>query len=108
MASASPTYDLAGAVDTLFPGLVVQRQLLDAAAARYAAKGFQPLDATDVTGILAAANTLDQSGAAYMPTDPGTYPAALPSLPAGLKRFADSNPTPEPDNWSIERGRAVP
>lgn len=56
---ADPSYDLLGAIDTLFPGIVVQRELVDAAAAQYAAKGFQPLAAADVPAILAAAATTD-------------------------------------------------
>lgn len=105
--SAAATYDLQGAIDTLFPGAVLQRQLMDAAAARYAAKG-APLDSSDVAAILAAANGLDLStvAARYAPTVTGSYGTALPAYPAGLPRFQDSNPSSF-DDWSIDRGREV-
>ena len=106
MAQPDPTYDLQSALDTLMPGVVLQRSLLDAAAARYQAKGFVRLTQSDVTTILAATNTLDQGGASYVPTTVTPYPGALPLLPAGLKRFADSNPAPS-DGWSIDQGASV-
>lgn len=106
-AAADPRYDLAGALTTLVPGLVLQRQLLDAAAAQYAANGFTPILASQVPAILAAANGLDQAGAKYAPTAVGSYPAALPAYPTGMKRFADSNPASF-DDWSIETERDLP
>lgn len=95
----SAGYDILAAIDTLFPGLVVQDNLIDAATARYAAKG-APLDSTDVPGILAAANLLDQSKASYVPTAPAVYPTSLPSYPTGLPRFPDSNESAR-DGWSV-------
>jgi hypothetical protein len=80
MAGANPNYDLQGALEILLPGVVMQRAVLDAGAAAYAAKNYQPLDATDVPGILAAAGV------------------TLPSYPAGLPRFPDSNASPR-DGW---------
>ncbi len=103
--AADPNYDLQGAIDVLFPGVTLQRQLLDAAAQRYAANGFAPLASADVAPILAAANTLDQGGSTLTPTAPGAYPAVLPSFPKGLKRFADSNPSPF-DGWAIDNEQA--
>jgi hypothetical protein len=91
-------YDLLSAIDILFPGLVVQRSLWDAAEARFVSKG-SPLDSTDVTPILAVVNTFDQDGAGYMPSGPGVYPLALPTYPTSMPRFPDSNPPP--DGWSI-------
>lgn len=101
MAVADPRYDLAGALAQLMPGLVVQRELLDAAAARYAAKGFLPLGSTDVPLILAAVNTTDvvvlATPAASIDSKATTravYPAALPAFPTKLRRLANSNPDP--------------
>lgn len=101
------TYDLIGALDTLFPGLVVQDNLIDAAAARYAAKG-APLDGTDVPAILSAANALDQTVPATQvaPTTPAQYPTSLPSYPTGLPRFPDSNESAR-DGWSIANQQQV-
>lgn len=100
MAAPDPKYDLAGSLAMLVPGLEVQRNLLDAANAAYVAKGYQPLVAGDVAGILSAANALD------LPTVPARYapptqPAytSLPVFPTKLKRFADSNPDPL-DQWA--------
>lgn len=106
MATADPRYDLQGALTVLMPGVVIQRQLLDAAAAQYAANGFTPITAGQVTAILAAANLLDRPIAAYVPTDVGTYATALPTFPASLKRFADSNPV-SIDGWAIDNERDV-
>lgn len=97
-------YDLLGAIDTLFPGVVVQNNLIDAAFARFQAKG-APLDSSDVTGILTAANSLDQGGASYVPTTPAKYGTALPTYPTGLKRFPDSNEAR--DGWSIVNAGAA-
>lgn len=102
--AADPRYDLLGALTALMPGVVIQRQLLDAAAAQYAANGFTPLLASQVPAMLAAANLLDRSGASYVPTTVGVYPTSLPSYPTGLRRFADSNPTSF-DDWSIDEQR---
>lgn len=106
MAAASASYDLGGALAQLMPGLVVQRELLDAAAARYAAVGFRALAAGDVAPILAAVNSTDivtlalpVACADSPPTTRPTYPAGLPSFPASLVRFADSNPDPL-DGWA--------
>ncbi len=112
MAQASGTYDLQGALTALVPGLVIQRELVDAAAARYAAKGFVALTSADVSTILGAVNTTDVVKLAIPvassdspATDRGTYPAALPRYPAGLPRFADSNPDPL-DGWAEFKGGA--
>lgn len=99
-AAADPAYDLRAAIDVLMPGIVVQRNLLDAAAARYAAKGYVPLAAADVAGILSAANSLDLSTvtARYAPTTQANY-TGLPAYPTLLPRFPDSNPSPF-DGWT--------
>lgn len=104
--AADPTYDLQSALAILAPGVVIQRQLLDAAAAHYAANGFTPITSGQVVAILAAANTLDTTGAAYAPTVNGTYATALPTYPASLKRFTDSNPT-SLDDWAIDNERGI-
>lgn len=100
MASPDPKYDLQGALETLSPGIVIQRNLLDAAAARYAAKGFVPLVASDIAGILTAANALDLTTvtARYAPTTQAAY-SGLPVYPTLLPRFPDSNPSPF-DGWT--------
>lgn len=109
MAVADPRYDLGGALGALMPGLVVQRELLDAAAARYAAIGFRPLSAADVAPILAAVNTTDvvtlatPAASSDSPaTSRGVYPSAPPAFPTRLKRFADSNPDPV-DGYAVDR-----
>lgn len=94
-------YDLLSAIDLLFPGVVVQRNLIDAARARLVAKN-APLASSDVTGILAATPNYDSvvaTPASLYPTPNAVYPTALPTYPTGLPRFPDSNPTP--DGWSI-------
>ncbi len=109
MAAADPRYDLAGALAQLMPGLVVQRELLDAAAARYAAIGFRPLSSADVAPILAAVNTTDlvtlaipSASSDSKATARAVYPAALPAFPTKLKRFANSNPDPI-DGYATDR-----
>lgn len=98
--AADPDYDLAGAITRLAPGFVVQRKLVDAAAAAYAAKGYQPLTAADVPGILTAANALDQNTlpALEYPPEDDPYPSSLPAYPTLLPRFPDSNEDPL-DGW---------
>ena len=53
-----PRYDVFAAIDVLFPGIVTQSTLWQAAYNRYIAKA-NPLDSSDVAGILAAANVLN-------------------------------------------------
>src|SRR6185436_15939430 len=64
----SPDYDVQGAVDILFPGLVIQRSLRDAAEQYYILVG-RPLVPEDVPAILALANELnaEQELAGYVP-----------------------------------------
>lgn len=125
-------YNIQAAVDILFPGIVVQENLLEAAFDQWYAKGQLPLDSTDVATILAAADVLataydtTTTTVAY-PVDGAQYPTTLPSpistftsstvqpviypprpytgSTGGLPRFADSNPSP--DGWSIERDGKV-
>lgn len=106
-AAADPAYDLIAAIDTLMPGVVLQKPLLDAAAAQYQANGLTPITAGQVPAILAAANTLDTGGASHLPTTDTPYPTALPPFPTGMKRFADSNPSTR-DGWSIDTAQDVP
>jgi hypothetical protein len=100
MASPDPKYDLRAALDTLLPGVNVQRQLMDAAAQQYAAGGYVPLTAATALACLAIANTLDTWTPPdnVPPTINGTYSPALPAYPTQLPRFADSNPDPL-DGW---------
>lgn len=131
MALPDPSYDLAGALEALTPGLRLSRELVDAGAARYAAKGFAPLVAADIAGILAAANTLDLPKTAR-PADNGDpdttatrYPASLPAtlgtngytfagqignqvpvILGTLRRFPDSNPEAQ-DLAGTSRNRRV-
>lgn len=124
MASApDPKYDLAGALSNLLPGIVVQRQLLDAAAAAYAENGYQPLTEAEAVACMTAANELDLPDMATTPLTnvlataptPGTYPPALPApialdgdatfagqvgdiepeIIGNLVRLPDSNPSPK-------------
>lgn len=102
-------YDLMAAIDILFPGVVVQRNLIDAAQAALIAKG-SPLASTDVTAILVAANVLGVSydattDAVYVPTEAAEYETTLPTYPTGMPRFPDSNPAP--DGWSIVMNEKV-
>jgi hypothetical protein len=97
-----PNYDLLGAIDRLFPGVVVQRNLVDAANNRLLVKG-AALDSSDVAAILAAANALDAGQAlpAYVPTTEPDYSTTLPTYPAGLPRFPDAyGGMTSPDGWS--------
>lgn len=98
MAGPDPTYDLGGALTNLAPGIVVQKNLIDAGYAAYANKGFVPLAASDVPGILAAANGLVPVSTVLYATTEDAYPLALPPYPIGLPRFPDSNPDPL-DQW---------
>jgi hypothetical protein len=99
-------YDVQGAIDLLFEGLVIQANLLAAATERWLEKG-EPLEASDVAGILARANVLlaAEPRTAYVPSTQPPYPASLPPYPSGLPRFADSNPTP--NGWSITSDEKV-
>lgn len=46
-----PSYDLIAAIDTLAPGIVLQRATLDGVAAAWAANGFQPLTQDQVVAV---------------------------------------------------------
>lgn len=120
MAGPDPAYDLAGALQALLPGVVVQRSLVDAAAAQYAANGYTPLTQAQALACLTAANALDQPDMAvagpafddpttatpYPATPPGTIPLPngtfegtanlypVPAVLMTLPRFPDSNPEP--------------
>lgn len=97
------TYDLLGAIDSLFPGIVVQETLIQAAETRWLAKG-APLASNDVAGILAAANVLNaaQAVASYVPSLQPNYPGTLPAYPTGLPRFPDDlGGMTAPDGWNI-------
>lgn len=93
------SYDLAAALDVLMPGVVIQRNLMDAASNAWTAKNFLPLQPSDVLGILSAANALDPSTVQprYAPTTQGPY-TTLPVYPTLLPRFPDSNEDPR-DGW---------
>lgn len=102
-------YDLLGAIDTLFQGIVVQPPLVQAAYTQWVAKG-SALDTTDVVIILTAANVLiaAQTGADYMPTTEPAYPTALPTFPDALPRYPDAyGGMSSPDGWVITRGNTV-
>lgn len=85
-------YDLLGAIDTLFPGIVVQGPLIQAANNQLISKN-AALDSTDVVTILTAANVIiaAQKLAGYVPTTESAYPLVLPTYPTGLPRFPDAN-----------------
>jgi hypothetical protein len=51
MTGPDPTYDLVAAIDTLAPGVVLQRADLDGVASAYAAGGFSPLTAAQVIAV---------------------------------------------------------
>ncbi len=73
MASApDPQYDVLGAFDMWAQGVVLQRPILDALEAQYAANGFTPLTEAQVIAIA----------------------GPLPPYPTSLPRFPDSNPLP--------------
>jgi hypothetical protein len=103
------TYDLLGAIDSLFPGIVVQETLIQAAETYWLAKG-SPLDSSDVTAILTASNVLNaaQVEADYVPSTQPNYPTTLPTYPTGLPRFPDGyGGMQAPDGWSIVAGGKV-
>ncbi len=103
------SYDVQGAVDTLFPGIVIQITLRQAAEARWIAKG-APLTSSDVAGILAAANVLNAATheAGYVPTTQPNYPTTLPTYPTGLPRFPDGyGGMASTDGWTIVDGGKV-
>jgi len=90
-----PVFDIAGAIDIHFPGLVVQASLTEAVTAWLIEHG-EVTDA-DVPAILAAANIVlaDQVVAPYVPSTQPPYPLVLPPYPTGLPRFPDSNSSPD-------------
>jgi len=99
----APDYDVQAAVDTLFPGLVIQRPLRDAAEAFYLSVG-RPLETGDIHDILVAANELNaaQVVAGYVPSIMPDYPTSLPAYPTGLPRFPDTDGGMQsPDGWCI-------
>lgn len=79
MAVGNSPYDFRQALYAFAPGVVPTREVDAALAAQYAANGNTPLTQAQVLAI----------------TGP------LPAFPAGLPRFADSNPAS--DDWSIEK-----
>lgn len=81
---AGETYDIHTPLLQFAPGVVMTRDIETALLAQYAANGYTPLTQAQVLAIT------------------GTPPA----FPTGLKRFADSNPTPR-DNWSIDKAQVV-
>lgn len=84
--SAAPfdPYDIHTAVLKAVPGVILDRDTETALLVAYNAQAPAPLTAAQIIAI--------------------TGPA--PALPKGLKRFADSNPSPR-DNWSIETAAEV-
>jgi hypothetical protein len=91
---------VAGLIDVYFPGIVVQRNLVEAVAQWLTASGGLFLE-TDIPAILALANDILDGYVVspYVPTTQAHYPLTLPPLPAPLPRFPDSNPAT--DGWSI-------
>ena len=51
MSGPDPNYDLVAAIDTLAPGIVLQRDILDGCAAAYAAGGYRPLTAAQIVAV---------------------------------------------------------
>jgi len=103
------TYDLLGAIDSLFPGIVVQGTLISAAETRWLAKG-APLTSADVTGILAAANVLNAATveATFAPTTQPNYPTSLPAYPTKMPRYPDAyGGMTTPDGWNLTVGGKV-
>lgn len=94
-----PAYDIAGELQRLAPGYVMQREMIDAAAVQYAANGYTPLTAAQAQAIcLAQAQAIEARLAPLLPPDAEPYPDSLPpQLPAGLPRTVDSNPAV--DGW---------
>ncbi|HEY2068269.1 MAG TPA: hypothetical protein VGG48_01845 [Rhizomicrobium sp.] len=76
MSGPDPRYDYWSVLDTMAPGVVATRELVDAVAARYAANDYTALTQDQVLAI--------------------TGPLPLP--PASMPRFADSNEDPF-DGW---------
>ncbi len=98
-----PDYDVQGAVDVLFQGLVIQRTLREGAEDYYVSVG-RPLADGDIPAILAAANVLNaaQELADYVPSTQPDYPLSLPPYPTGLPRFPDSDGGMQStDGWCI-------
>ncbi len=93
MSAPDPTYDLQGALETLAPGYVIQREMLDLAAAQYAANGFAPLTAGQAqAACLAGAQAIETAYEAAMPAGADPYPDRLPpQYPVGLSRIPDCN-----------------
>lgn len=97
-------YDIQAAVDILFPGIVDQRTLIDAAYNYWVNVGYRPLVAGDVTAILAAANALNATTelADYVPSTQPNYPTTLPTYPTSLPRFPDDlGGMTDIDGWCI-------
>lgn len=79
-----PNYDLRDALYAFAPGVLPTRAIDDALAAQYAANGFVELTQGQVLAIV----------------------GPLPSYPAGLPRFPDSNPST--DGWYVRRSGGAP
>lgn len=77
-AQPDPFYDVRAALYTFAPGVIPTREIDDAMHAQYAANGYTPLTQSQVLALV-----------------------TVPAYPAGMKRFADSNPCPQ-DNWAID------
>jgi hypothetical protein len=99
-AAADPEYDLIGVFDTLAPGIILQREILDAVYVAYAANGYKALSSPQVIAALQTEPPNEPTPAAYVPTETVAFPVTLPTYPTGLPRFADSNPAT--DGWCID------
>ena len=100
----SQGFDLLGAVQQDAPGVVVQREVLDAVSVAYRAGGQLPMSPAAVVTALQYAPPETPSGG-LAPTLGVTFPVLLPPYPTGLPRFVDSNP--DIDGWALDApGRA--
>jgi hypothetical protein len=92
-----PTYSFAAAIDTLLPGVVMQREILDGTELAWRMGGHVPLTQETLLAGLQTAPPGELEANGVAPTEGVPFPVELPSYPTGLPRFADSNPAT--DGW---------
>jgi len=93
-----PEFDIDAVLEAYFPGIVVQRNLVDAITVWLIEHGTVTQD--DVDEILALANIIlaGQIKPPTLPTAQDNYFSPVP-YPPGMQRWPQSNPTP--GGWSI-------
>jgi hypothetical protein len=101
MSALNPQYDFIGAIDTLAPGVVLQREIMDATMIAINHNGGGILSQAQLLAGLQVAPPEVNTGHVYLETVGVTFPVTPPAYPTGLPRFEDSNP--DLDGWALDQ-----